>query len=682
MKVFRYLIISCIFFLLAGNALSQTQGRPVVDSLVFLLANSKEDTIKVRLLERLSAAYYPISPDTGIFYGNLALTLSEKLKWGNLLGWANNSIGVNYWAKSDYLSAMEYYLKALKLAEQKNDSSLITAVLGNISTIYFDQGEYDKALEADLKIIEMYEALGDQIAVARNMGNVAQTYTQMKQFPLAIDYYNQAYAINKVLDRKLSMAINLEGLANIYASQNNEIRALEYNYRALQLNKDVLNKRGLASVYRNIGSDYLNLAATNNDASLVNQIHLNRKQALQRAQSYIDSSAMLNKEMGNLSALSGNYEKLSKIKELSEDYKGALATLKESILLSDSVFSLGKNKELTEKLMQYEFDKKQAVAQVEQERKDAKAKQIKIIQFSSTGVILIVTGFLYLGYRQQQKGKSKIEKAYTELKATQAQLIQSEKMASLGELTAGISHEIQNPLNFVNNFSEVSTELVDDMTEELIRGNHQSAMEIANDLKQNLDKINYHGKRAGDIVKGMLQHSRSSSGQKELTDINALCDEYLRLSYHGLRAKDKSFNAKFVTDFDASLPKINVVPQDIGRMILNLINNAFYAVNERLRQAQPDSNYEPIVSVSTHISLSAGEGRGEVLIKVKDNGKGIPEAIKEKIFQPFFTTKPTGQGTGLGLSLSYDIVKAHGGTLSIKSKEGEGAEFIVQLSIT
>jgi signal transduction histidine kinase len=219
------------------------------------------------------------------------------------------------------------------------------------------------------------------------------------------------------------------------------------------------------------------------------------------------------------------------------------------------------------------------------------------------------------------------------------------------------------------------------MKTELATGNLEQATIISNDLKQNLEKINNHGKRAGDIVKGMLQHSRAGSGKKEPTDINALCDEYLRLSYHGLRAKDKSFNAKFETYFDPTLPKINVVPQDIGRVVLNLINNAFYVVNERLRQAQPDSGYEPTVTISTKNMSPSGGGKGEVLISVKDNGNGIPEHIKEKIFQPFFTTKPTGQGTGLGLSLSYDIVKAHGGELKVESVEGEGTEFVLQLSL-
>ena len=270
-----------------------------------------------------------------------------------------------------------------------------------------------------------------------------------------------------------------------------------------------------------------------------------------------------------------------------------------------------------------------------------------------------------------------LTKSLEELKAAQAQLIQSEKMASLGELTAGIAHEIQNPLNFVNNFSEVSKELLYEMKTELDLGNTADAKEIADDVIKNLEKINHHGKRADAIVKGMLQHSRSSSGQKEPTDINALCDEYLRLSYHGLRAKDKSFNATIKTDFDESIAKINIIPQDIGRVVLNLLTNAFYAVAEKKKQ-EGDS-YEPTVSIATALIQLPLGGRS-ITIKVSDNGGGIPQKVVDKIFQPFFTTKPTGQGTGLGLSLSYDIIKAHGGELKVETKEGEGSAFIILLN--
>ena len=274
---------------------------------------------------------------------------------------------------------------------------------------------------------------------------------------------------------------------------------------------------------------------------------------------------------------------------------------------------------------------------------------------------------------QVKERTNELEVSLHNLEATQSQLIQSEKMASLGELTAGIAHEIQNPLNFVNNFSEVNTELLSEMKEAIAKGNLQSATDLANDAIGNEEKINYHGKRADGIVKSMLQHSRASSGQKELTDINTLCEEYMRLAYHGFRAKDKSFNTKVETDFDQDLPNINIVPQDIGRVILNVINNAFYAVSEK--SSSHLAGYTPMVFVSTKNSGSGIE------ISVRDNGSGIPESIREKIFQPFFTTKPTGLGTGLGLSLSYDIIKAHGGDLKVETKTGEGSVFTVILPL-
>ncbi|AYQ36134.1 GHKL domain-containing protein [Runella sp. SP2] len=268
---------------------------------------------------------------------------------------------------------------------------------------------------------------------------------------------------------------------------------------------------------------------------------------------------------------------------------------------------------------------------------------------------------------------SELKKSLQSLKATQAQLVQSEKLASLGELTAGIAHEIQNPLNFVNNFSEVSTELIDEMKEELERGDTEEVKAIAGDLRQNLQKIVHHGKRASSIVKGMLEHSRTGTGERQLTDINALCDEYLRLSYHGMRAKDKSFNADFELITEPNLPQINVVSQDIGRVLLNLINNAFYAVNVA-RASSP--SFKPKVSVLTEKSDN------QLIIKVKDNGLGMSDKVKAKVFQPFFTTKPTGQGTGLGLSLAYDIItKGHGGKIEVESEEGNGTTFTIRLPL-
>ncbi|RNI27245.1 GHKL domain-containing protein [Rufibacter immobilis] len=314
------------------------------------------------------------------------------------------------------------------------------------------------------------------------------------------------------------------------------------------------------------------------------------------------------------------------------------------------------------------FNKGQKALESERQKRLVEEEQRRIIEAHKSELEVLVAQRTAELTNQKEELLQTVE----ELKATQAQLIQQEKLASLGELTAGIAHEIQNPLNFVNNFAEVSAELLEELEEELRKGDIEEAVAIAGDVRQNLQKIGHHGKRADSIVKGMLQHSRVSNGQKELTDINSLADEYLRLSYHGLRAKDKTFNAGLVTDFASDLEKLEVVPQDLGRVLLNLFNNAFYSVQQKQKTSEP--GFKPQVTVSTK---RIGD---EVEIRVKDNGSGIPENIRHKILQPFFTTKPTGQGTGLGLSLSHDIIaKGHGGTLAIETKEGQFAEFIIRI---
>ncbi len=372
---------------------------------------------------------------------------------------------------------------------------------------------------------------------------------------------------------------------------------------------------------------------------------------------------------------------LSSIYESNGFIDSAFTYQKISIALRDSIF----NKEKIKQVQNYTFNEK--LRQQEMiEQQAAFQSKVKIYSLAA-GLfgMLLIAAILLRNNKHKQKlnsvlrtQKEEIQNALSELKSTQAQLIQSEKMASLGQLTAGIAHEIQNPLNFVNNFSEVNAELAEELKQRISKGNIEDLKAIADDIIINEQKINEHGKRADSIVKGMLHHSRTSSGQKELTDINALADEYLRLAYHGLRAKDKSFNADFKTDFDKSIGRINIVPQDIGRVILNLINNALYAVNEKIKAPHPPeggAEYKPMVTVSTK------KLDDKILIIVADNGNGIPQKVLDKVFQPFFTTKPTGQGTGLGLSLAYDIIKAHGGEIKVETREGEGSEFIIQLPI-
>ena len=391
------------------------------------------------------------------------------------------------------------------------------------------------------------------------------------------------------------------------------------------------------------------------------------------------------KALGDIKKLQGSYYELTKIDSTTGNYKQAYEHYKLYTLYRDSLIKEETEKKELQAKMQYEFDKKQAIAKAEQDKKDAEQKRIKNIQYFTIAAlaflslaILLFASIQWRNNKQKKKAnallqqqKEKVEDTLTELKSAQSQLIQAEKMASLGELTAGIAHEIQNPLNFVNNFSEVNKELLIEMKGEIQRGNIGEITAIANDVIDNEEKIIHHGKRADAIVKGMLQHSRSSAGVKEPINFNDLAGEYLRLAYQVLKGKDASFNATIKTNFDEAIGNINIVPQDIGRVLLNLYNNAFYAVTEKAKQ-QP-GGYEPTISVSSK------KINNKVELTVKDNGNGISQKVIDKIFQPFFTTKPTGEGTGLGLSLSYDIIKAHGGEIKVETKEGVGSEFIIQI---
>ncbi len=430
------------------------------------------------------------------------------------------------------------------------------------------------------------------------------------------------------------------------------------------------------------GRVYYGLASIFKDSNKLDSAIFYAKKALTRS----NENQFLPVTVLSAQLLSQLYEKKNNLKEAL--YYNKIATVEK-----DTLF----NQEQVRQIERLAYDEKErelmTQRRIEVHQADLEDK-IKIYGLSTLlFVVLLVLFFLYRNNKIKHKAnqilhnqkeeidtqRTKAEKALQDLKATQAQLIQSEKLASLGELTAGIAHEIQNPLNFVNNFSELSIDLAQELKEEIEKvsipeKDKEYIDEIIGDLTQNQQKINQHGKRASSIVKGMLQHSRISSGEKELTDINALADEYLRLSYHGLRAKDKSgstsrFNADFRTDFDENLPKIALIPQEIGRVLLNLFNNVFYAVNI-------SDVKMPKVTVSTQ------QSENQVIIKVTDNGIGMSEATKAKIFQPFFTTKPTGEGTGLGLSLSYDIItKGHGGMLEVESTEGEGTTFVIKLPL-
>ncbi|MGC4101124.1 sensor histidine kinase [Ferruginibacter sp.] len=497
--------------------------------------------------------------------------------------------------------------------------------------------------------------------------NLGRSYMTINKLDSAMMYEKEAEQMNLQSNFRKYLGQIYLTLGNIYFEKHDLSQTLENYYKSMEVSKKENNLNGLNNSYFFLAKYYL--AAENKDSALYySMLSLKTIQQLGVVRWFrvnlgtVYENVYLSYKMGNQTDSILKYQGLT-------------------LIVKDSLYK-ARIKNLSD-FQAVTLNEQLRLQNVEKDKINYQNKVKTYFFLGGIAVLLLLAIIFYRNNRQKQKANIVLQKTLGDLKATQSQLIQSEKMASLGELTAGIAHEIQNPLNFVNNFSEVSNELIDELQEE--RGKPQAARDeslqddILNDIKQNLEKINHHGKRADAIVKGMLQHSRSSSGTKEPTDINALADEYLRLAYHGLRAKDKSFNATLKTDFDNSIGNIHIIPQDIGRVLLNLITNAFYAVGEKKKliadNQQLSATYDPTVSVSTKKMHDIIE------IRVSDNGTGIPQNIVDKIFQPFFTTKPTGQGTGLGLSLAYDIVKAHGGTLKIETKEGEGTTFLILLNV-
>jgi signal transduction histidine kinase len=465
------------------------------------------------------------------------------------------------------------------------------------------------------------------------------------------------YSVIPFKDRKYQAEPYLH-IGEIHQQMGNIDPARENFEKAIRVSEQQNNPAKQGDAHLQLAHLYQSLSKT--DSSLFH------------AKKALEAFNLVGKEKSKAAA----YRKISDYYWDQNKADSSFSYLRLATILNDSLDKIEK-----EKFREFQVEGFNEALRLQELEKGKIQTQTKIRTYAmlaGLGVFLIIGLILYRNNRQKQKANRVLETTLSNLKSTQSQLIQSEKMASLGELTAGIAHEIQNPLNFVNNFSEVNRELAEELELEIDKGNYTDAKAIARDIKENEGKINHHGKRADAIVKAMLQHSRSSSGIKEPTDINALADEYLRLAYHGLRAKDNSFNATLKTDFDESIGKINIIPQDIGRVLLNLYNNAFYAVKPP--NPLKGDNYEPTVIISTKLLKPPPGGGGlGVLISVKDNGIGISQKVLDKIFQPFFTTKPTGQGTGLGLSLAYDIIKAHGGEINVETQQGEETIFIIQL---
>jgi len=642
------------------------------DTLLVALKTANTDTARFVALVTLSRHYFLSYPDSGIIFAQKGYDIAEKNNWASAKGFALKRMADAYGNLGDYVKSMQYYFRALRTYESINDFYGAQTVNNNIGSTYIEKQDYKSALsylyiaKKQLYAYSLSHKSGtreyrSQFIVFLNLG---ETYLLQKRVDSADYYFDLASkGVAKIKNKDVAnefMGNLLRDLGEVAALKGNKQLALKYFRSAVSFcisNSDMDNLSGA----------YLGTA------KLYHQ-HKQQDSAEYFARKAIDVAVAGKFEQDVLNAGMVLYKYYDEDNNLPEAYKYYRITTE----AKDSLYSQDKVKQL----LSLDFDERQHKADIAAAREQYRASVRMYSLIAGLAVVLVLSFIFWRNGNQRKKAnqllqqqKEEIQNTLGELKTTQTQLIQSEKMASLGELTAGIAHEIQNPLNFVNNFSEVNTELLAELKQEISAKNYEEVSAIADDLIGNEQKINLHGKRADAIVKGMLQHSQSGSGAKEPTNINSLADEYLRLSYHGLRSKDKSFNAEMVKQFDEKLPQINVIPRDIGRVMLNLFNNAFYAVNQK--QKKSGEGYKPEVSVSTSLE------NGQVAVKVKDNGVGIPDAVKDKIMQPFFTTKPTGEGTGLGLSLTYDmVVKGHGGSIKVNSVEGEGAEFIIQLPIT
>jgi two-component system NtrC family sensor kinase len=679
-------LFKLIIMLLLGISVNHVNAQQTrIDSLRNTLHTATHDSIRIRSITDISRYYMASNSDSSLFYATKGLLIARKNKQslheGNFL--INQAYALMQ--KADYAGGLQNLLQAFEIL-QNPDSEKNAYGLGKelpaeyrLNRLAFNHsicgglmeetGNTEQAIFHYKESVRIASLIKDYFRIAAVSAAIASQYLDANQLDSVEVYAQKSVKLYEQINSGWKTQPILYLARKNFKAKNDEL-GREYLYKALQVATEYkeTNRRMLLLVYRTLSSLHQNSGVK--DSSLY----------------YAKKAYEVGSEPGLINTQyfrdGGVYEVLYKAYLLNNQPDSVLKYQGLTLTTRDAW-----NKEKYKNLANFQsllLSEATRLRELEKQQIETQSK-IRTYSFLAVLAVLSIIGLiLYRNNRQKQKAnlvlqeqKNKVESTLHELKSTQAQLIQSEKMASLGELTAGIAHEIQNPLNFVNNFSEVSNEMIQEIKEERTKNKDErdEALqdEILEDIYKNLEKINHHGKRADAIVKGMLQHSRSSNSVKEPTNINALADEYLRLAYHGLRVKDKSFNATMKTDFDETIGNINIIPQDIGRVILNLITNAFYVVNERSKQNITD--YEPTVSVSTK------KDGNKVLISVKDNGNGIPQKILDKIFQPFFTTKPTGQGTGLGLSLSYDIVKAHGGEIKVNTKEKEGTEFTIQLPL-
>ena len=635
---------------------------PVLDSLKQEFAKAKSDTTKVLLYEKLMKAS---QGQAAIDYGMKGLALAKRIHFDKGVILCGNWVAFIS-VERNYSESILILMETKRLCEKNKDSIQLAYAFAYLG---YAHGKFDhqKGLQYYFECKKLMEKLNLTQSTIPINTIIGYEYKDARIPDSALVYLQKGYAYALQTAIPIPPSSFYMHFGEVYYQKGQKELAMSYFRRSIAAIGEAFPPNG-----QNDGQAYLGMARIYRNRNELDSARYCAKKALQILQDVKRNLYVI--QAANL---------------LFELYKNSNATeaLHYLVIASttkDSLFSQEKGRQI-EKLAFEERERAAKTQRMMEAREIAFQNRIKLYALLAVlGVVLLITFILYRNNRQKQvanallqQQKEEIQSTLNLLQSTQAQLIQSEKLASLGELTAGIAHEIQNPLNFVNNFAEVSAEMLDEMHEELEKGDTTEAIAIATDLKTNLEKINHHGQRASAIVKGMLEHSRQSRDVacNVSTDINALADEYLRLAYYGLRAKDNDFNCKIETHFDPDLPLVSVIPQDIGRVLLNLINNAFYAISEKAKQGI--EGYQPTVMINTRKLENVIE------IRVEDNGNGIPETIKDKIFQPFFTTKPTGQGTGLGLSLAYDIVtKGHGGTLEVRTQINEGTEFIIQLQLT
>jgi len=598
-------------------------------------------------------------------YYNRALAIAKAANEGEIIPGILNNIGLVYANLGNYTEALNTFFEAIKGAEKINNSNVKAAVLTNIAGIYFEQDKLNEAEINYLKALEIDSASGDVRRVVLSYNNIGDVKLKQNKPYEALKNLKKGYAIALDLNSPELIEMTSRTLAGIYVALDSIEIAEKFYRESIALSKQ--NSYGVPYV------------KSLTDLSDLLYEKGNPKEAI----GYAIEAKLQAEKMGQTILMRNANEVLSKIYEAEGNSAAALKTFKLFKQYNDSINDLRSQRVAATLEAEYKFSKK--ALQFEKES----LRQWWLI-FSAFAGLLTIGVILFIitrnrnrlnkAYHTLQEKKQEIEQKNVilehtlgQLKETQLQLIHAEKMASLGELTAGIAHEIQNPLNFVNNFSELNTEIIDEIEAEAEKGNLIELKELLHDLKSNEQKINQHGKRADAIVKGMLAHSRTGVGAKKATDLNALAKEYLRLAYQGHRTRYQGFESDYHFMPAADLPLIEMIPQEIGRVLFNLMQNAFYAVMEHGKQGNPD--YKPNVDVSL-------KREGDLVkVYIRDNGTGIPEANRSKIFQPFFTTRPTGQGTGLGLSLSYDVIKAHGGEILVESKEGEGSVFIISLPV-